>query len=177
MSREELDLESRIEDLTRRLQAAEDVQAIQNLKARYGALADRRYTRRGPRPQSEIDGIAREISELFTEDGVWDGGKALGLATGREEIRKRFAEPTLSFSWHYFVQPEIQVDGDRAEGTWNILAPCTSLDGQAMWMAGSEKDEYVRTGGEWLHQRMGLSVVFLAPHDVGWAAVPRKSSS
>ena len=50
---------------------------------------------------------ARAIAELFTEDAVWDGGKALGVARGREEIAARMREPTLLFSWHFFVKPRI----------------------------------------------------------------------
>jgi hypothetical protein len=61
------------------------------------------------------------------------------------------------------------VDGDRARGSWDILSPCTTGDGRAMWMAGVEHDEYVRQDGRWLHQHMVLDVVFMAPHDRGWA--------
>jgi hypothetical protein len=78
-------------------------------------------------------------------------------------------EPTLSFSWHFFVKPHIEVEGDRAHGRWDILSPCTTGDGRAMWMAGVEHDEYARTSGGWLHTHMKLDVVFMAPHDRGWA--------
>jgi hypothetical protein len=39
-------------------------------------------------------------------------------------------------------------------------------------MAGVEHDEYVREGDRWLHEQMKLDVVFLAPHDRGWAKRP-----
>jgi hypothetical protein len=35
-------------------------------------------------------------------------------------------------------------------------------------MAGFEEDDYRRVGGAWLHARMALGVVFLAPHETGW---------
>ncbi len=168
------ELERRVLELEGRLRAVEDVAAIQRLKARYGQLADARYGRRGPKPAQDLERIAREIAGLFTEDAVWDGGAALGRCRGRAEIEKRFREPTLRFSWHYFVKPQIEVSGDTARATWDILAPCTSADGTALWMAGFEEDEYTRVGEAWLHSRMQLGVVFMAPHATGWAQPPEK---
>ena len=162
-------LETKVAQLEQRLAEVEDAQAIQNLKARYGQLADSRYDRTGPVAQPELDRIAREISTLFSADAVWDGGAGLGTCRGREEIYARFREPTLQFSWHYFVKPRIEVDRDTARATWDILAPCTSRDGKPMWMAGTEDDEYVKRDGAWLHSAMRLSVVFMAPYDRGWA--------
>lgn len=169
----EADLARRLDALEARVRAAEDVQAIHRLKARYAQLVDARYQRRGgivERPK--LEEAARAIADLFCEDGVWDGGKALGLSRGRDEIFQRMCEPTLSFSWHFFLKPHIEVAGDRAHGSWDILSPCTSGEGRAMWMAGVEHDDYERTGGVWLHRHMKLDVVFMAPHDKGWARKP-----
>ena len=63
----------------------------------------------------------------------------------------------------------VEVEGDRARGSWDILSPCTTGEGRAMWMAGVETDEYARVNGVWLHTHMKLDVVFMAPHDKGWA--------
>jgi len=162
-------LAKRIDELAARLQAAEDILAIQALKSRYGSLADARYLPGGGvKPREELERIAGETARLFTEDAVWDGGAGLGVCTGREAIYQRFLEPTLLFSWHYFVKPEITVDGDRATGRWDILAPCTTADGRPHWMAGAEEDEYQRVDGAWLHSAMRLQLVFMAPHERGW---------
>lgn len=166
------DLETRLRALEARLGVLEDVEAIRLLKARYGELVDERYAGGAPRSPAELERIAGEIADLFTEDALWEGGAALGVCRGRAAIRERFAAPTLAFSWHYFVKPQIQVAGDAARARWDLLAPCTSRDGRAMWMAGVEDDEYRRVDGRWLHQRMALRVVFLAPHDRGWARKP-----
>ena len=163
------ELSRTVEGLEARLRVVEDIAAIERLKARYGRLTDARYERQGVVARDRLEALAREITDLFSEDAVWDAGKGLGVARGRDEIYQRFVEPTLLFSLHYFVKPEITVDGDRAHGRWDILAPCTSRDGRAMWMAGYEDDEYVRVGGSWLHSAMKLSVAFMAPHDRGWA--------
>ncbi len=166
------DLETRLRALEARLRVLEDVEAIRLLKARYGELVDERYEGGAPRRPAELERIAGEIADLFTEDALWEGGAALGVCRGRAAIRERFAAPTLAFSWHYFVKPRIEVAGDAARARWDLLAPCTSLEGRAMWMAGVEDDEYRRVDGRWLHQRMALRVVFLAPHDRGWARKP-----
>jgi hypothetical protein len=167
MSTQEAELHERVRALEGRLRVAEDVLAIQALKAHYGALADARYTPKGVKEAAEVQRVAAEIAALFTEDAEWDGG-AMGVARGREAIRRRFEDPTLLFSWHYFVQPRIEVEGDTARATWNILAPCTRPDGAAYWMAGAEDDEYRREDGRWLHTRMKLRVALFAPHEGGW---------
>ena len=164
-------LEQRIAALEARVAAAEDVVAIQNLKSRYGQLADARYGPDGVVARDELERLADALTELFTDDAVWDGGPGLGVCRGHDAIRERFLAPTLRFSWHYFVKPRITVEGDRAEGCWDILAPCSLPDGRPMWMAGTEDDAYVKRDGVWLHQSMKLSVVFMAPHEKGWSRV------
>ena len=168
------ELEATVRSLETRLRAVEDVQTIERLKARYGELVDRRYGPDGPVDAQALDALADEIAALFTEDAVWDGGAQLGLCRGRDAIRARFREPTLRFSWHFFVKPRIEVAGDRASGTWDLLAPCTTRDGRAHWMAGVEEDEYVRVGGRWLHRSMKLRVAFFAPYERGWAPLERR---
>jgi hypothetical protein len=170
-------LEETVRALEARVARLEAEEEIRRLKARYGALVDARYGRDGPRPRVEIEPIAAEIAGLFTPDAVWDGGAGLGLCRGRDAIRERFLEPTLRFSWHYFVKPAIEVTGERAHGTWDLLAPCTTQAGVASWMAGVEEDAYARVDGRWLHTAMKLRVVLFAPHAQGWAPArgPRRA--
>jgi hypothetical protein len=165
------ELMQRIAALERRLEAVEDVQDIERLKARYAELVDARYSRGRVVEPPKLAEAAKAIAELFTEDAVWDGGKALGLARGRAEIAARMAEPTLLFSWHYFLKPRIEVEGSSARARWDILSPCTTKDGRPHWMAGFEDDEYRKVDGRWLHQHMKLTVVFLSPHATGWEKV------
>lgn len=170
-----IDLAKRIGALEARLADAEAYRAITNLKSRYGALADSRYTRDGLRSSAELSRIADEVAALFTEDGVWDGGSGLGRCEGREAIRERFLVPTLRFSWHFFVKPDLEISGGTARGTWDVLALMTTKEGRAMWMVGVEHDEYTRVDGTWLHSRMELDAVLVAPHDRGWAPRPEPS--
>lgn len=167
------DLSARLHALEARLRAVEDLDALQRLKARYAHILDRRYTRKGGlRPAAEVLPLAREAASLFTADAVWDGGPGLGVCEGREAITERLANSTLQFAWHYFLKPDLEVDGDRASGSWDVLSPCTTAEGRAMWMAGIEHDTYVRQDGVWLHQSMKLDLVFMVPYEGGWA--PRK---
>lgn len=165
------ELNRQVAELRQRLDAAEAVQAIQNLKARYAQLVDERYVRGKVAPEEKVAAVAAQIAALFSEDGVWDGGPALGVSTGRAEIAARMRAPTLVFSWHFFLKPRIEVDGDRARARWDILSPCTTKDGRPHWMVGFEDDEYARVDGVWLHTRMKLTSVFLAPHETGWQEI------
>lgn len=160
----------RLAALEARVARSEAHAEILALKSRYGALADARYSRKGPRSQGEIDVVADQLAALFTVDAVWEGGGALGRCEGRAAIRARFREPTLHYAWHFFVKPEIRVDGERAKGTWDVLAMVTTQAGRAMWMVGVEHDEYAFEDGRWLHTRMQLDSQLMAPYDRGWAA-------
>jgi len=67
-----------------------------------------------------------EIGEVFTDDATVDyGTKALGepiKLAGREEIVK-FLRDSLGpgiVTVHFASQPEIDVDGDTASGTWSF---------------------------------------------------------
>ncbi len=165
------ELATELAALRLRLEATEGVLAIHALKARYADLVDRRFCEGAPVDVATMDALATAAAELFTEDGVWDGGPTLGRVTGRAAIAERLARPTLTFSRHLFVKPEITVDGDRATGRWDLLSPCRTPEGTSYWMCGFEDDEYVRTGSGWLHASMRLTTVFMAPVGGGWTDV------
>jgi len=165
----EPEMAARIEALEAKLARVEGHQAITNLKSEYGALADARYTRKGPKPQTEVDELAVRLADLFTEDAVWDAGGGLGRCEGREAIRERFARPTLQYAWHFFVKPDLRIEGAKARGVWDVFALCTTVEARAMWMVGVEHDEYACVDGRWLHRRMQLDAKLMAPYDGGWS--------
>src|SRR5215471_14190058 len=115
-----------INQLARKVQMLEDVDAIKRLKHRYCAYCDDNYN---------PDGIAG----LFVEDAVWDGG-GFGRYAGRDAIRNFFrgAPKLFSFAAHQVLNPIIKVDGNRATGEWKLFQPCT-LEGKggprAMWLS------------------------------------------
>jgi ketosteroid isomerase-like protein len=148
--------------LEARIQRLEDIEAIKQLKALYCSLCDDGY---------DADGLA----DLFTEDAVWDGG-ALGVAKGREKIR-RFFENTpkvMPFAVHMVMNPSIEVDGDSATGRWYLFQsatfkPATPVPrATALWGAARYDEEYVRVGGEWKFRRLRLTSRFWTPYAEGW---------
>ncbi len=168
------ELAAELSDLRNRLERAEGVLAIQALKARYAELVDRRYRKGAVVPAEELAAVADGVARLFTEDGVWDGGPALGRAVGRAAIAERLRDTTLVFARHLFTSPRIEVDHDedgRARGRWELLSPCRTADGRDVLMCGTEDDEYERVDGRWLLRSMRLTTTFVAPYDEGWATI------
>ena len=166
------DLRAEVAELRARVEGTEAVLAIQRLKARYAELVDSRFVGGAVADGATLARVTDAAAELFTEDGVWDGGPALGRAEGRAEIAGRLQRPTLTFARHFFVAPTIEVDGDRATGRWQLLSPCIGRDGEAFWMSGWEDDEYARDAdGVWRHTRMTMTPVFTAPNPAGWGRI------
>ncbi len=160
-----------VADLGARLDRAESVLAIYDLKARYGDLVDARFHQGQVAAPEVVADAAARAAALFTEDGTWDGGPTLGAVTGRAAIAERLAAPTLVFSRHLFLSPHITVDGDRAAGRWNLLSPATRPDGSHQWICGWEDDTYQRVDGVWLHHTMRLTTLFVAPAGEGWPRI------
>ncbi|MGD9765944.1 MAG: nuclear transport factor 2 family protein [Candidatus Binatia bacterium] len=161
-----------LEDLTRRIQAQEDIEAIKQLRARYCLNVD------------EANWSA--MGDLFAEDAVWDGGP-FGRHAGRAAIQKFFDElpRALAFAVHYVMNPIIELQGeDRATGIWYLLEPCTMREGnQAVWGTGRYDEEYTKLTlpsavvkrqlghpwtGEWKFQRVKLTPGIWTPYAEGW---------
>lgn len=165
------ELAAEVAALRRRVEASEGVLELQSLKARYGELVDQRFGPDGVVDDQTLTRIADEVAALFTVDGVWDGGPALGRIIGRAAIAERLRTPTLSFSRHLFVKPRIRVEGHEGWARWDLLSPCRRLDGSSYWMCGFEDDHYVRQDGVWLHKSMTLTTVFMSPITEGWTRI------
>lgn len=165
------ELAAEVARLARRVDDCEGALAIQALKAHYAELVDLRFAGGAPADEETLGRVADRIADLFAEDAVWDGGPGLGVARGRMAIADRLRRPTLAFGRHFFANPRIEVEGDRARGRWDLLSPCRRPDGRSYWMCGYEEDEYRRVDGVWLHQSMTLTTVFMSPVGAGWECV------
>ncbi len=159
-------LERRVRALEEKTEALEGVAAIMKLKARYAQLCDARQFAKG---KKELKVIADELANLFTEDGVWDGGKRYGVCRGRKEIFGHFVQQVHKVSVHYFMTPHITIKGNKARGRWYLLCPIATPYDKALWTAAFQDDEYVKVNGQWLQRRMKMTMVFLAPYEQGWA--------
>ena len=144
-----------IEELEKRLEKLEAIDDIERLKSKYAQI---------------VDGLSdRSFEECFTEDAVWDLGEA-GKVQGRKAIGELFKKvPEVQpFSVHYFVQAEIEVNGDKAVGTWYEWLAATQGDGRAVWTAGIENEEYRKVDGQWLISALKLTSIFRTPYEEGW---------
>jgi hypothetical protein len=145
-------------DIEARLRRLEDIEAIKQLKALYCKFCDDGY---------DADGIAG----IFTDRGIWDGGKTFGVANGRDEIRRHFigAAKRVLIARHQVMNPIIEIDGDRAVGHWLLFQPCTdSTLGGAAWLAATYSDVYLRSNEGWLIDQLKIDVAFFTPYEAGW---------
>ena len=140
-----------------RIQRLEDIEAIKQLKARYCSLCDEGYD-------------ADRLAELFTDDAIWDGG-SLGVAVGREKIRKFFENTpaVMPFAVHMVMNPVIEIDGDTATGCWYLFQAATfkPID-SALWGSARYDEEYVRVDGDWKFKSLCLTSRFWTPYADGW---------
>jgi hypothetical protein len=64
----------------------------------------------------------------------------------------------------------IEIDGNRAKGTWCFLGPFTfRKNNEAKWVAARDEDDYVKVNGEWKHQHLRAYIRMSADYDKGWA--------
>lgn len=130
-------------DLEQRIARLEAIEAIKQLKARYCEICD-------------DDHNPERIASVFAPDGIWEGA-GFGKAQGHEAIRELFRgfQKLISFSQHNVMNPQIQVDGDRATGSWYFLGPFTfRKNNENKWLVLRYDDDYVRIDGEWEYQHL-----------------------
>jgi hypothetical protein len=147
------------DDLEKRIQKLEDIEAIKKLKFDYAEGCDLVAN------EKHLDPLLK----VFTEDAVWDGG-AFGKYIGKKAI-KEFLNgiPTmLTYSMHYFSNPRISVDENQAQGRWYLLAFFTDVEGNDLILIGIEDDEYKKADGQWLISSMTLTTHSQAPLAEGW---------
>ena len=146
-------------NLPERLQRLEDLHELQQLRARYCQLLD--------------DGHWRQMTELFTEDGVFAG---LSTARGRSEMLEFF--PTLNSTsvtawWHFSANETLEIhpgEPDTASGTTWLWQPCV-IDGTAHAAAGRYEDMMQRCeDGVWRFTERRVHFFFWGPLDQGWDA-------
>ncbi|MCW2582125.1 MAG: nuclear transport factor 2 family protein [Klenkia sp.] len=140
-------------DLTRRIQALEDREAIRDLDARYCRYLD--------------EGQWDRLGGCFTEDGAFDG---LSRIEGRTAVRDFFAGLAaggLTVLWHHVSNHEIQLDGDHATVRSLLWQPCV-VRGVPQVSAGRYRDQLVRTGEGWRIQEKQVRFSYWGPLADGW---------
>ena len=136
--------------------ALEDLEAIKRLKARYAQVCD-------------IDHYnPEEMVKLFTEDAEWIG--QIDYGKGREGIRKLFSgvSKRIVSAVHYFILPDIQIEGNKARGLWYMWVPLKMADGKCIIMSGTEADKYEKVNSEWLIGETRVRRFFTAVDEKAW---------
>lgn len=132
------------ESVAKRLRALEGREAIRELIARYGPLAD--------------SGDAASVAALFAEDGVYAVG-GMGEAKGRAAIAALISGPVHQSLMadgcaHVLTSPVIELDGDRS------IARCHSV-------------VFRHDEGEWIPVRVAANRWDLARGAFGWQVTRR----
>ena len=127
-----------IEQLEKRLQALEDMEKIKKLHQAYIDLMDNlRY---------------EEVLDLFTEDATSEI-RQFGVKKGKQEMATIYLDVLAKrrgdtrFDGHLAVQPDIEVDGDTAKGTWLIYMLFSKPE--LAWVQGKNECEYKKENGQW----------------------------
>lgn len=137
------DVEERLSSLEARLAEHDDVRAIEALAARYHSLCDGGWAGQS---HDDLDALV----SLWVPDGVYRINPARPPCRGHAEIRDQFARLRRSMPWilHTFTNPEVHVDGDRADGRFKGIAYYRRDDGSHV-VVGSYDGEFVRTPEGW----------------------------
>jgi ketosteroid isomerase-like protein len=148
-----------IHELEQRITRIEDLEAIKQLKARYCEICD-------------DDHNPDRITSVFAEDAIWEG-RGIAKAKGHAEIRALFEsfQKMMSFTQHMTMNPIIDVDGDRAQGTWYFFGTFTFYEGnQAKWQSARYHEDYVKLDGAWKIQHLRVKgPTMSADYEKGWA--------
>jgi ketosteroid isomerase-like protein len=138
-------------DLAVRIERLEAVDAILNIKHRYGELVDRLASRIN---QTDVEALG----ELFTEDAFVDF-VAVQLP-GRQAILDLYGgvmQKNFAWVWHSFHSPIVEVNGDHASGRWTLQGmTITHQSPTPTTVYGRYADEFVRTAQGWRMSKMIL---------------------
>jgi len=129
-----------LENLARRLQALEDIEAIKQLKHRYWRACDRQ------KPD--------DVRECFLPEGAIVDYQNVCRFENREDfvdLYRRLGCRDAVVDIHHGQNPEIEITGvDTARGTWDVYYYGIDLEARtATQLAGYYHDDYIRQDGRW----------------------------
>jgi hypothetical protein len=145
-----------------------DVLAIQKLMGRYNRYWDEGH---------HIDDYDVEpLVSLFHDDCRADWGP-LGTVEGKEELREGAkadlgGETAKQDSFHAFMNPWIEVNGDEATGKFHFLGAYVMDDIGATWLFGMYDIDFVKEGDEWKILDLVLDFKWITSHEEGWVEEP-----
>ena len=145
-------LQNQVRALAERVEQMESIEAIRALRARYHELVN--------------EDAGNRLYELFAPDAsVVYGGRP--EVRGRDNIRAFFASFPVQAARQFIHSHVVQVQGDRGTGS-SYLDGRPVRDGKSFYVVGRFDDEYLRLGGQWLFQRVTLSVHYMIEAGERW---------
>jgi SnoaL-like domain len=149
-----------IQSLSTQVQNLQDIEAIKKLKYRYSMACDLGIN----------EGKGELLQDVFVKDILWDIS-AFGKYASMQEVNEALKKipEQMKFTYHFFTNPIIEVEGNKATGRWNVLAIYTMANGEDMILAGIEDDKYKKIEGRWWISEIVLTMAFFAPFKEGWS--------
>ena len=148
-------------DTADRLQRLEDIEAIQQLIARYAKAVDH-------------NGDPALVAPLFTEDAVWHC-EGIGHWETRDGIVRDIRPNCTTFMpWaiHYMTQPIVEVAADGVSATanhylWELgkVAPAEGGPTEDTWIGGWYDSRCRKEGSVWKFARIDLTLKLFSPAD------------
>ena len=141
-----------IQDLERRLQALEEIEAIKRLKYRYWRHLDLKQW--------------DELATCFAPDATVRYGEGKYTFHGVDAImaflRESLSRERGSVTIHHGHHPEIELTGaTTATGTWALYNYMYNVkQNRTIRIGAYYHDDYVKRGGAWVFQQIGYTYLF-----------------
>lgn len=161
-------MEQQLASLAAQLRHLQSLEAIRGLIGRYAIGADRKND-------------PAIMAPLFAPDAVWEC-EGFGRFEGRDTIARALSETAqkqILWTLHYMVSPTIEVDGDRADGSWYLweLATVAGEAGapRSVWCGGTYDATFVCLEERWYFHHVRLNIRLSTPFDRPWDLNPRSA--
>ncbi len=156
-------LAAKVEELEKKVQTLEDIEAIKRLQRAYGYYLDKM--------------MWDELVDCFAEDGSLELAQR-GVYIGKKNIRKLMdlmpdGQNGIQYGLlmnHMNLQGIVTIDpgGKTAKGRWRMFAQVGKWKEKAFWAEGTYENTYVKEDGIWKAKSMHVYTTFMTPYDKGW---------
>jgi ketosteroid isomerase-like protein len=145
-------LQQQVQNLQTQVERFDSVEAIRALRARYHELVN--------------EDAGSRLYELFAPDAaiVYGGRPEM---RGRENIRAFFASFPVQAARQFIHSHVVDVEGERGTGV-SYLDGRPVRDGKSYYVVGRFDDVYIRLDGQWMFQRVVLSVHYMIEAAERW---------
>jgi hypothetical protein len=157
-----------LDEIERRITAAEDRASIENLQTAYGYyLATLLWD---------------DLAALFTEDGTIEIAMR-GVYVGRAAVRRNLNlygqagldDGVLHNHMQYQMVIHVAPDGRTAKLRSRALSMMGNFERNATWMGGTYENEFVKVDGRWMFSVDRQINTYFAPYETGWKDLAQRA--